>query len=65
MRVCEQCGEMESASDVENVLEYVEDMIQKLPSGVDEVADEDNISPQDMFAHIGGLIWQKIQTLKK
>lgn len=42
-------------------LEYVEEMIQQLPMGCDEVAREDNCSPEDMCAHIGGLILRRVR----
>lgn len=37
------------------------EMIQDLPGGVDEDADEENRSPEDMVAHIGGLILQRVR----
>lgn len=42
-------------------LEYVEAMIQQLPSGVDEEARDDDPSPEDMAAHIGGLILRRVR----
>jgi hypothetical protein len=42
-------------------LEYVEEMIQQLPSGVDEEAREDDPSPEDSAAHIGGLILRRVR----
>lgn len=47
------------------VLEYVKEMIQQLPSGIDENADPNELSPQDATAHVGGLIWQRIQIVLK
>jgi hypothetical protein len=42
-------------------LEYVERLIQQLPSGVDEEAREDDLSPDDMAAYIGGLILRSVR----
>lgn len=33
-------------------------MLEWLPSGIDYEADPDDESPEDMVAHVGGLIWQ-------
>lgn len=41
-------------------LQYTNRMIQQLPSGIDCEADEDDPSPEDASAHIGGLIFQKV-----
>lgn len=43
-----------------SALREVRDMIFNLPSGVDENASEDDRSPQDASAHVGGLIVQRI-----
>ena len=36
----------------------IQTMIGDLPSGIDEEAREDDPSPADMVAHLGGLIYQ-------
>lgn len=48
-------------SEAEKVLEYIEAMLLALPMGIDEDADENNTSPDDAVAHIGGLMWKKIR----
>ncbi len=43
-------------------LEYVEEMIQQIPGGVDEEAREDDTCPEDAGAHLGGLILRCVRT---
>lgn len=38
--------------------------LEQLPMGVDEQADVNDQSPDDMTAHVGGLAWQRMQQLK-
>lgn len=54
------------AKEAENLklreaLAEVNRLIHDLPSGVDERADANNPSPEDMVAHIGGLIHRVCQ----
>lgn len=42
-------------------LRYVEEMILQLPGGVDVDADEENQSPENSAAHIGGLILKRVR----
>lgn len=43
---------------LEEALAYVRDMIQQLPQGIEEEADEENTDPEDAVQHIGGLIYR-------
>lgn len=42
-------------------IDYAFHYIQQLPSGCDEEADEEDTSPCDMTAHIGGLILRRLE----
>jgi hypothetical protein len=44
-------------------LAYVHDLIQQIPGGIDEDADEANLSPEDAAQHIGGLIWKRVSAV--
>lgn len=46
------------------LIDWIEDMLDSFPSGIDKEADENDNCPEDMTAHIAGLIWQKIQQYK-
>lgn len=50
-------AELRAAASQAALLEIM-DLVQELPSGIDEQADTADTSPKDMAAHIGGLIWQ-------
>jgi len=45
------------------IVHQIESLLESLPSGVDRSASLENESPEDMVAHIGGLIWQKCQLI--
>ncbi len=47
--------------NLERALREIGQMIQNLPSGIDEEADPNETSPEDAAAHLGGLIFQKVQ----
>lgn len=38
------------------------ELLENLPSGIDYEADTNNVSPDDMTAHIAGLIWQQLKS---
>ena len=44
-------------------LETVRALVEQLPSGIDKEAREDDTSPEDLVAHIGGLVWQRLTEL--
>ena len=44
-------------------LEAIRELVEQLPGGIDEEADEDDTSPEDMVAHIGGVVWQRLNRL--
>ena len=48
-----------------DAIDYALHMLLSLPSGIDEDADENDTSPEDMVAHIGGLISRKLQVAKE
>ena len=54
---------MEDINKLIEALEYTRDMLKDL--GIDEEADENDTSPSDMTAHVGGLIWQKVTAALK
>jgi hypothetical protein len=41
----------------------IRELVEQLPSGIDTEAREDDTSPEDMVAHIGGLIWRRLTAL--
>jgi len=41
----------------------IRELVEQLPSGIDTEAREDETSPDDMVAHIGGLIWQRLTAI--
>lgn len=45
--------------ELREALECIQHMIQQLPSGIDYQADENDTSPEDAAAHIGGLIYRR------
>lgn len=47
-----------------DAIDYALHMLLSLPSGIDEDADENDTSPDDMVAHVGGLIFRKLQAAK-
>ena len=47
--------------DLLNTICDIKDLVEQLPRGIDQEADPDNPSPDDMVAHTGGLIYQKCQ----
>ena len=47
--------------DLLDTIRDIRDLAEQLPGGIDEQADPDDPSPNDMVAHIGGLIYQKCQ----
>ncbi len=64
-----KCTELENArikrlktinANLYGTLVIIREMLENLPPGIDYDADEDNPSPDDMTAHIAGLIYQKI-----
>ena len=42
-------------------LRYTVKMLENLPSGIDEEADENATRFDDAVAHMGGLIWKRIK----
>ena len=52
---CEQCKRRSEA------LQTIVDLVMELPCGVDLDADSDDVSPDDLVAHIGGLIIQEAE----
>ena len=44
-----------------SALQDIVDLVEQLPGGIDEETDPADPSPDDMVAHIGGLIYQKCQ----
>ena len=47
-----------------DAIDYALHMLLSLPSGIDEDADEHDTSPDDMVAHVGGLIFRRLQEAK-
>ena len=45
-------------------LEDVAALLEQLPTGYDEEAEEGNLSPDDAVAHVAGLIWQRIRQVR-
>lgn len=45
---------------MKELLKWILDMLEQLPSGIDLNADINNQCPEDSSAHIGGLIYQEI-----
>lgn len=48
-----------------NTLIEIVRLIKQIPSGIDEYADRENLSPDDAMAHIGGLIFQEAENTIK
>lgn len=46
---------------MKKAIERIIDLVEQLPGGIDIEADEDDRSPANAVAHIGGLIWQICQ----
>ena len=44
---------------IRETLAEIAALADNLPSGIDYTADPNDTSPEDMTAHIGGLIWQE------
>jgi hypothetical protein len=42
----------------EIAINEIRELINQLPSGIDYEADENNLSPADATAHVGGLVWK-------
>lgn len=42
------------------LLREMQAMLEQLPTGIDTEADEKDTSPEDMVAHIGGLMWKRL-----
>lgn len=43
---------------MEEALKEVVRLIQQLPSGIDREAEDDNERPEDMAAHVGGMVYR-------
>ncbi len=43
--------------------EWVADMMEQLPSGIDLGAYMEDTHPEDAFAHIGGLVWKRCKEI--
>jgi hypothetical protein len=50
-------------AELEEALQRIGELAGQLPSGLDVDADENDTSPEDMTAHIGGLIWRTVQAV--
>lgn len=46
--------------DIAEAAEYARQMVESLPSGIDEEADESNPCPEDATAHVGGIIHRRL-----
>jgi hypothetical protein len=55
------CGRCKALREA---LEDVAALLEQLPTGYDEEAEEGNLSPDDAVAHVAGLIWQRIRQVR-
>lgn len=42
------------------LLRDMQAMLEQLPMGIDKEADENDTSPKDLVAHIGGVMWKRL-----
>ena len=49
---------IDSHKALKDLITDIAEFVGQLPSGIDTEADTENTQPDDMVAHIGGLIWQ-------
>lgn len=60
--LCQENAALRTAlKEARAVIQYVKDMVECFPAGVDYEADENDTSPEVMESHIAGLIWKRIQ----
>ena len=46
------------------LLDEIDEYVRQVPPGPDVDCDEDNLSPEDMAAHVLGIICKKIEALR-